>query len=148
VIVLGIQWGRGHDGDMSTAPMAPRTGLQAHRDSQRWSIPQIAEGLREILGARLVAYLGGVKETRAVREWIDGTREPGSEAVKQRLRDAYYIAALLAEREAPGVVQAWFTGMNPQLGDRAPARLLREGDPERTVAEVTAAARAFVASAG
>ncbi|ALU41378.1 hypothetical protein AS188_15935 (plasmid) [Kocuria flava] len=133
---------------MSTAPMAPRANLQAHRDSHRWPLPQVVEGLREILGARLVAYLGGVKETRAVRQWIEGTREPGSEAVKQRLRDAYYIAALLAEREAPGVVQAWFAGMNPQLGDRAPARLLREGDPEQTVAEVTAAARAFVATAG
>jgi hypothetical protein len=132
---------------MSTAPMALRTGLQAHVDSQRWSVPQVVEALREILGAHPAAYLGGVKETRAVREWIEDTREPGFEAVRQRLRDACYIAALLAEREAVGVVQAWFTGMDPQLGDRAPARLLREGDPERTVVEVTAAARAFLASA-
>jgi len=28
----------------------------------------------------------------------------------------------------PTVVQAWFQGLNPQLEDRSPARLLREGD--------------------
>lgn len=133
---------------MTTAPMAPRTGLQAHRDSQQWPMTQIVAQLRNILGARLVAYLGGVKETRAVREWADGSREPASDAVKQRLRDSYQIAALLAERESDGVVQAWFLGMNPQLADRAPARLLREGDPEQVTADVMAAARVFIATAG
>jgi hypothetical protein len=127
--------------------MAPRFGLQAHVNAQKWLMPKVVEELRDILGARLVAYLGGVKETRAVTEWVKGTREPGSEAVKQRLRDAYQIAALLAEVEGKGVVQTWFMGMNPQLGDRAPARLLREGGPD-TATEVLAAARAFIATAG
>lgn len=133
---------------MSATPTAAaRVGLRARQDAQRWPLPRVVEALRGFLGARLVAYLGGVKETRAVREWIEGAREPGSEAVKQRLRDAYYIAAVLAEREAPGVMQTWFTGMNPELGDRAPARLLRDGDPEQSVPQVLAAARAFVAAA-
>lgn len=132
---------------MTTAPMTPRTGLQAHRDSRQWPINKIVFELRAILGARLVAYLGAVKETRAVREWAEGGRSPGSEAVQQRLRDAYQVAAMLSEREAPGVVQTWFLGMNPQLADRAPARLLREGDPDQAPAEVLAAARAFIAAA-
>lgn len=131
---------------MTTAPLTPHTGLQAHRDSRQWPISKIVLELRGILGARLVAYLGGVKETRAVREWAEGSREPGSGAVQQRLRDAYQVAAILAEREAPGVVQTWFLGMNPQLADRAPARLLREGDPDQVPAEVLAAARAFIAA--
>lgn len=127
--------------------MAPRIGLQAASDAQRLGLPEIVTRLRDLLGARLVAYLGIVQETRAVREWADGTREPGSEAVKQRLRDSFHIAALLAEVEEPTVVQTWFMGMNPQLGDRAPARLLREGDAETTPSEIVAAARAFVATA-
>jgi hypothetical protein len=32
--------------------------------------------LRDLPGARLVAYLAGVTETRAVREWAEGIRTP------------------------------------------------------------------------
>jgi hypothetical protein len=138
----------GQDGAMTTAPFAPHTGITAYRNSRTWPIARVIEELRGILGARLVAYIGGVKETRAVREWAEGVREPQSEAVRLRLRDAYQIAALLSERETAGVVQTWFMGMNPQLADRAPARLLRDGEPEQAAAEILAAARAFIASAG
>jgi hypothetical protein len=41
-------------------------------------------------------------------------------------------------------VQAWLTGVNPELGDRVPLRLLREGDLEVIAPEVLAAARAFI----
>lgn len=132
---------------MTTAPMAPRFGFTASTNARRWEITHVVSELREILGARLVAYLGGVKETRAVAGWIDGSRKPGSAAVEQRLRDAYHVAALLNEMEAKGVVQAWFLGMNPQLGDRSPARVLRDGSTE-AAADVLRAARAFVATAG
>lgn len=133
--------------DTLRSPMAPRAGLQAASDAQRLELPLIVERLRDLLGARLVAYIGGVKETRAVREWIQGIREPGSEAVRQRLRDAYQVSGLLAEVEEPAVIQTWFMGMNPQLGDRAPARLLRDGDEPNSAPAVLAAARAFIASA-
>lgn len=101
--------------------------------------------LREILGAKLVAYLGSVKETRAVRQWADGERRPSAD-VLQRLRDAYHVAALLHERDAAPVVQAWFMGMNPQLDDVPPARLLREGRLEDAGPAVLSAARAFAAT--
>lgn len=73
-----------------------------------------------------MAYIGSVKETRAVRQWADGERTPSAEVMK-RLRYAYHVAALLAEHDARDTVQAWFQGMNPQLDDVPPARLLREG---------------------
>jgi len=92
-----------------------------------------------------VAYLGSVKETRAVRQWSDGEREPSNE-VLLRLRAAYHVAALLAERESRAVVQAWFQGMNPQLEDIAPARLLREAPLEEAGPLVLAAARAFTSA--
>jgi hypothetical protein len=36
-------------------------------------------------------------------------------------------ALLLNESDGREVTQAWFQGVNPQLDDRSPARLLREG---------------------
>ncbi len=45
--------------------------------------------LRALLGARLVAYLGGVSETRAVRQWADGERSIRDEDDVQRLRIVY-----------------------------------------------------------
>jgi hypothetical protein len=38
-----------------------------------------------LIPVRFCAYLGSVKETRAVNEWAEGIREP-SEAVQRRLR--------------------------------------------------------------
>jgi hypothetical protein len=50
---------------------------------------------------------------------------------------------LIARHDSPSVVQAWFQGLNPQLEDRSPARLLREGDLDEVGPEVLSAARAF-----
>ena len=121
---------------------AARGGLKAYQDSVRLPTAELVKELRELLGAKLVAYIGSVKETRAVRQWIEGDREP-SAAVTNRLRVAYHVAALLAERDSPAVVQAWMQGMNPQLDDVAPARLLRDGNLDDVGPAVLAAARAF-----
>lgn len=96
-----------------------------------------------MLGARLVAYLGSVRETRAVNQWAEGTREPSAE-VQQRLRVALQVALTLADAESPQIAQAWFQGLNPQLDDRSPARLIREGDVDEVGPSVIAAARAFL----
>lgn len=107
-------------------------------------VAEIVSRLRDLLGARVVAYLGQVKETRAVTQWAAGDRVP-SEAVTTRLRTAYQAAALLREKDSAGVVRAWFQGMNPQLDDVAPARLLREQELEQAGPAVLSAARAFAA---
>ena len=100
--------------------------------------------LVEILGTKLVAYIAGVKETRAVQEWARGVRDPKDPALERRLRLALQIAHLIAEHDSREVAQAWFQGLNPQLDDRAPAQLLREGDIADVGRNVLAAARAFV----
>ena len=127
---------------MST--ITARGDLQAHQESVSLSVAQIVSRLRDMLGATLVAYLGEVKETRAVAQWAAGDRAP-SNAVVMRLRTAYQVAALLREKGSAGVVQAWFQGMNPQLEDVAPARVLREQLLDQAGPAVIAAARAFVA---
>jgi len=130
---------------MSTTPLgAARADLQAYEDSVRLSTPELVAQLRDVLGARLVAYLGSVTETRAVRQWAEGARRPSREVV-QRLRLAYQITALLRQRDSAEVVQAWFQGMNPRLDDVAPARLLREGDLDTVGPRALAAARTFAA---
>lgn len=124
---------------------APRAWLKAHHDAVSLPVPELVEALRGVLGARLVAYLGSVKESRAVRQWAEGTRTP-ADATVRRLRDAYQVAALLAEHDSPGVVQAWFQGMNPELDDISPVRLLRDEDIDAAAPRVLAAARAFAAT--
>ncbi|QEC48703.1 hypothetical protein FSW04_14740 [Baekduia soli] len=120
-----------------------RPDLEAHTHATRAPFAQVAAELRAVLGARLVAYLGGVRETRAVHGWAEGERTPGQE-VQQRLRFALRIALPIAAADSDAVAQAWFQGLNPQLDDRSPARLLRDGDLEDVGPAVVAASRAFL----
>jgi hypothetical protein len=128
---------------MAGATMS-RPELQAHEHAMRVPFATAAKELRELLTPRLVAYIGGVREARAVHQWADGTREAKSGEVEDRLRFALQVALLLNEHDAPSVVQAWFQGLNPHLEDRSPARLLREGDLDEVGPLVLAAARAFL----
>ncbi len=117
-------------------------GIHAYRDSVNLEIAPLVAELREMLGAKLVAYLGGVQETRAVRQWAEGSRNMPAET-EAHLRLAYHVAGIIAESNGHRVMQSWFQGMNPQLEDRAPARQIREMHPNQIGAEVLAAARAF-----
>ena len=126
-------------------PLTPARPDLAYANAMRLTPADLAGELRALLGARLVAYLGGVKETRAVRQWVDGTRQVAGTENLRRLRLAYQAARLIAERDDPTVVQAWFQGLNPGLADRSPARLLRDGDLDDVGPQVLAAARQFAA---
>lgn len=129
---------------MST-PEGPRIGLRPDFETMSIGLPELVQSLRDILGAKLVAYIVHVQETRAVRHWAEGIRSP-SQAVENRLREAYQIAHTLRERDAALVVQAWFQGMNPLLDDQAPARVLRESETDDSAWLVLAAAKSFVSS--
>jgi hypothetical protein len=120
-----------------------RPDYVAHERAIRATFPEVVAQLRGILGAKLCAYLGSVKETRAVNEWADGTRAPGDET-QQRLRLALRVALAITDADGPEVTRAWFQGLNPQLDDRSPARLLREGDLAEVGPAVVAAERAFL----
>src|SRR3972149_4565846 len=111
---------------MAVSPVA-RPDYAAHIRAVRSSFPEVVAALREILGLKLCAYLGSVKGARGVNGGAGGGREP-SEVVQRRLRLAFQVAQAIAEVDGAEVARAWFQGLNPQLGDRSPARLLREGD--------------------
>ncbi len=121
----------------------PRPDLAAHRESLRLPTTEIVSQLVAILGRKLTAYIGKVKDVRAVDRWIAGGEIYGD--AEQRLRFAFQVARTLSEQDTPSVVQAWMTGVNPELGDRVPLRLMRDGDLNTVGSEVLRAARAFLA---
>ena len=128
---------------MGTATL-PRPDLAAHRRAVQASFPDLVAELVEILGKKLTAYIGGVKDTRVIERWMQGGIEPYRDA-DPRIRLAYQIAKTLSEHTPARVVQAWFTGLNPELQDRTPIRLLKEGDIEKVGPDLLNAMRAFLA---
>jgi hypothetical protein len=121
----------------------PRPDLLAYRESTRLDFPHLVKELTAILGKKLTAYVASVKDTRAIDRWIAGS-EP-YKGPEERLRFAYRLAKMIGDHDGPRVVQAWFTGLNPELNDRVPIRLLREEDLETVGPQILGAARAFLA---
>jgi hypothetical protein len=127
---------------MATASL-PRPDLFAHREALRLPFSAVTAKLVEIIGRKLTAYIGGVKDVRAVDRWIAGGDIYGD--AEARLRFAFQLVRTLSEQDSPAVVQAWLTGVNPELGDRVPLRLLRENDIDSVAPAILSAARAFLA---
>lgn len=117
--------------------------LDAFRESTVRPFPELVTDLATLLGRKLTAYVGGAKDVRAVDRWIEG-RAPYKDA-EERLRFAYRIARLLSGQDHTHIAQAWLTGLNPELGDRVPIRLIRYGDLETVGPEIVSAARSFAA---
>ena len=124
----------------------PMPDLAAYEQAARLPFAAVVDRLTDLLGAKLVAYLAGVRETRVVRDWAGGVADAHA-PIPQRLRLALQVAMLIAQHDSARVVQAWFQGLNPQLEDRSPARLLREGDLHEVGPEVLSAARVFTSGA-
>jgi len=122
-----------------------RPDLAAHRRSIQASFSEIVTDLAGILGKKLTAYIGGVKDTRVVERWSQGNVELPYRDADRRIRLAFQIAKTLSEHDSTSVVQAWFMGLNPELQDRSPVRLLREGDIDKVGPDLLNAMRAFLA---
>ena len=121
----------------------PRPGLEAHREAISLLFPELVSRLTALIGRKLTAYVAGVKDVRTVDGWKKGN-SPYGEA-EDRLRLTFQVVRTLGEHDSQRIVQAWLTGVNPELGDRIPLRLLREGDLNIVGPEVMAAVRAFIA---
>jgi hypothetical protein len=107
-----------------------RPGTRAGEEARSLPIDQIVTRLRAILGARLVAYIGHVDTTTAVRAWADADDVPDADN-DTRLRTAFHALAILVEGSCDEVtIGTWFQGMNPVLGDVSPARFIRNSVPD------------------
>jgi len=113
-------------------PERSRRDLLAHREALRFPASKVVENLVDIIGRKLTAYIGGVKDARAVDRWIAGGEIYGN------------AESALSEHDSPAVVEAWLTGVNPELGDRVPLRLMRENEIEAVAPAILSAARAYL----
>ena len=126
---------------MVPAPIRP--DLTAYREATAKAFPELVTELAGIIGKKLTAYISGVKDVRALDRWIEGAAP--YKDVEEHLRFAFRVGRTPHNRDHASVVQAWLIGLNPELDDRAPIRLLREGDIGEVGPEILSAVRAFVA---
>lgn len=122
----------------------PLDAVAAHHLAMALPIADVVAMLVDMLGLTAVAVIGGVKETRAVTQWLSG-REPQQPHV---LRFALQLARMVAGTHQAEMAKAWFYGTNPSLGDRSPMIVLREHSIETVHGPLLDAARAFAARAG
>jgi len=120
-----------------------RPDLAAHREATTAPFSRLVQELVAVIGKKLTAYIAGVKDVRAIDRWMDEAAPYKS--AEERLRFAFRVVKTLENHENGSVVQSWLTGLNPELNDRVPIRLLREGDLEIVGPEILGAVRAFVA---
>ncbi len=118
-----------------------RNDLEAHDHVMSIGIAEVVRQLTEMLGATTVAVIGGVGETRAVQQWMNG-REPQRPHVLRFALQLTTMVASLADRET---ARAWFHGANPRLGDQIPMLLLRNKPLDEIQGPLLGAARAFAA---
>jgi hypothetical protein len=113
--------------------------VDAHGHAMDTPIRSVVVELVDLLGAPLVAVIGGVGETRAVMQWT-GDRKPQRPNV---LRFALQIATMIARSGDREIARAWFEGSNPHLADTTPALLLRNLPLEDIQPKLMTAARGF-----
>jgi len=121
----------------------PRPDLEAHRNSLMLPMPELLRTLISKIGMKLATYVAGVGDARMIESWMAGERSPSD--AEKRLRFTYQIVMTLTIQDSPTVAQAWLIGVNPELGDRVPIRLLREGKLDQVAGPIVGAARAFAA---
>ncbi|MGH7961483.1 MAG: hypothetical protein ACRERD_06600, partial [Candidatus Binatia bacterium] len=114
---------------------------RAHQETVRAATQEIAATMQRVFGQRIVAFMSGVEDPKAVGRWARGERTPRDDT-EQRLRAAFQIAQLLTLADSAETARAWFIGMNPHFADRAPFAILGE-DPAKA-SQVLAAAKAFI----
>jgi hypothetical protein len=122
-------------------PRGELSAFDAHDEAMGLPTTEVVSRLVDYLGATTVAAIAGVGETRAVKQWMSkGGREPQRQ---HALRFALQLAAMIASKADADVVQAWFSGSNPHLGDQVPALMLRNRPLDEIQGPLMTAARSF-----
>lgn len=122
-------------------PTAVRSDLSAHNHAMELPIAEVVRELVDLLGAKTVAVIGDVQETRAVQQWL-------AERAPQRphaLRFALQLGSMIAGTADREVAVAWFHGSNPHLDDQVPMLMLRDHELQDVQAPLLNAARSFAA---
>jgi len=86
------------------------------------------------------APVPAIKITDALAERHRAASDSGFMPPWPVMQNALHVVELLRSQEDDETIRSWFRGMNPDLGDRSPALVVRD-KPE----DVIQAARAFLA---
>jgi uncharacterized protein (DUF2384 family) len=89
-------------------------------------IDRLAEWLEATIGPGLTAFATATSASEVARI-AHGDEDPPDE-LEKRLRNLYAVVRLLTERDRTSTAPEWLTAPNPELHDRAPVELLREGE--------------------
>jgi hypothetical protein len=115
------------------------------REATLSKLPDMARYLQETLGQQVTAYVCGLKDPKMVGHWAQGTKpRPPADL---RLRQAYEAVRLIAGIYDPETAKSWLFGCNSQLGNEAPAFVLRYAESFDAMREIVPIARGFVAGA-
>jgi hypothetical protein len=89
-------------------------------------IDRLAEWLEATIGPRLTAFATATTAIEVGRI-AHGDEEPPDE-LEQRLRNLYAVVRLLTQRDRTDTPNEWLTSPNPELQNRSPVELLRQGE--------------------
>lgn len=117
---------------------------QLSAEAVRLPITEIVSFMRQHLGQRKTAYIGGVNDPKMVARWVAGHSTPRDHS-QRRLREGYQAARLLVGAYGDETAKAWFFGSNTQLDGDAPAYVLRHARSWEELRLIVPAARAFLA---
>ena len=116
----------------TSTPNPLPSSREVFRRSTLASLSVVARELQEVLGQRLAALVIGSGDPKALGRYVTGDQEPRDETA-QRMRNAHLVVLTLRDANlAPDAIQAWFRGMNPDLDDESPARVILE-HPKRVL---------------
>ena len=109
--------------------------------------PEARKRLRDFFSSHIpqpqhaTRLYGGSTPVRGLlcRAWVSRS----SEEIKNRVRFAYEIVCRAAG-DSIRVVLAWLTGINPELGNQVPLRMLHDDDLEILGPRIRGASSAFV----
>lgn len=111
----------------------------SHRDEDAHPRTLLSASRRARRPARRV-HIASASNTSTVAGWAKGTTRPEPD-VERRLRLAFHLVALLRNAEDDVITQAFFQGLDLDLGERSPATVLRTGSLDDEAPELLAAAR-------
>jgi hypothetical protein len=111
-------------------------------DATLMPIHEVALFLRTHLGKQTTAYISGVTDAKMVSHWIARRNTP-RQRPQLRMREAYRAAELLVGSYGDETAKAWFMGSNVELGDQAPAYVIRNANTWEDLRRVLPAARAL-----
>src|SRR4051794_22417055 len=92
----------------------------AHLQTIKLDLHEVARRLVLHLGPTLTALLAGAKDRKLPHRWAQSDGPTPRDEAAARLLAAHQLWVLLTGAESDHVARAWFIGSNPRLGDEQP----------------------------